>query len=414
MPSKQDFYVWEKQVQEMFPKVKSHHRTALAQYSFGLILAKCCGLTTVLAHLARFLACAVGTLKDRLRDLYRESQAQNGSARSELDPTACFGPLLRWAVCGQPQRRVALALDPTSLTDRFQVFCVSVLYQGGGLPVAWVVQKADQKGSWNAIWKQMLTRLHQELPPGFEVLVLTDRGLESAELFRTITTLGWHPLMRVKARGTFRPTGWKKRHKMKYFATSVGRRWAGEGVAYPTEHRLPCTLLAAWEPDHEEAWLILTDLPACGTDVAWYAWRMWCEQGYRTIKRGQWQWHRTQMSDPRRVERLWVVIALASMWAIDVGAEAEAAQLPAIPKEKPEEQKQDKEKKKKKKPKKRKLSLLKQGLTLLLMALINGDPMPMPRQKLQQHAWPQREWQSDDLKEEHMPVEIKRKKVTKC
>lgn len=400
MPAIEDFYAWNSQVQELFSELKPHHRKALAEYSFGLILAKCCGLTSVLAHLVLFFKCAVGTLRDRLRDLYRESNAQKGAARSELDPTLCFGPLLRWAVAGQPHRRLALALDPTCLTDRFQVLCVSVLYQGGGLPVAWTVQRGDQKGSWNAIWKKLLTKLHQELPAGYEVLVLTDRGLESAELFRAITALGWHPLMRVKAKGIFRPEGWKQGHPMKGFAASQGCRWAGVGVAYPTEQKLSCTLLAAWEAGHEDAWLILTDLPARGTDVAWYAWRMWCEQGYRTIKRGQWQWHRTQMSDPKRVERLWVVIALASLWVIDVAAESEAARLPEIPKEK--------------KPKKRKLSLLKQGLALLVIALIHGEPLPMPKRKMQQHPWPQREWKSDDLKEHEMQKDPKKKEVPKC
>ena len=37
------------------------------------------------------------------------------------------------------------------------------------------------------------------LGSGWQVLVLSDRGLESPDLFRTIVGLGWHPLMRVKA-----------------------------------------------------------------------------------------------------------------------------------------------------------------------------------------------------------------------
>lgn len=46
------------------------------------------------------------------------------------------------------------------------------------------------------------------LGPGWQVAVLTDRGLESAALFRAITARGFHPLMRVQAVGTFRPEGW--------------------------------------------------------------------------------------------------------------------------------------------------------------------------------------------------------------
>lgn len=143
------------------------------------------------------------------------------------------------------------------------------------------------------------------------------------------------------------------------------------GVVFPTGQKLTCTLLARSEEGHEEAWLILTDLPSSGSNVAWDAWRMWCEQGYRATKHGQWQWQRTQMTDPNRAARLWAVIALASMWAIDVGAQAEAAQLPKVPKV-------------------RVLCLLKQGLMILTMALIKGEEMPMPECRLDQHAWPPR------------------------
>ena len=77
------------------------------------------------------------------------------------------------------------------------------------------------------------------------------------------------------------------------------------------------------------------------------------------------------MTDPNRAARLWAVIALASMSAVDVGAQAEAAQLPKVPKV-------------------RVLCLLKQGLMILTMALIKGEEMPMPECRLDQHAWPPR------------------------
>jgi hypothetical protein len=380
MPHLDDFYAWRSRVQEQFVDLKPHQRTTLAEYSFGLILAGCCGLSSVLTHLTLLLSCRWCTLKDRLRDLYREATAQKGSARSELDYTLCFAPLLRWTLGSQ--KRLALALDPTCLSDRFRVLCVSVLYQGGAIPVAWAVQRASDKGSWNAIWKELLEHLRAAVADDVEVLVLTDRGLESPALFRTIVALGWHPLMRVKAAGKFRPHGWHRGYAMGQFAASVGRRWAGAGVAYPSGNCLPGTLLASWERDQEEPWLILTDLPPAGTDVTWYAWRTWCEQGYRSIKRGQWQWQRTQMKEPRRVARLWVVIALASLWAIDVGGEAETAQLPCVPKT-------------------RELSLLKLGLAVLQALRGNRQPMPLPSHRLEQHSWPERKWHSDFL-DEHM------------
>lgn len=246
MPHIDEVYRWRDQVQRLFPELREHQRRALAEYSFGMVLAGCCGLTKVVACLADFLTVASLALAQRLREFYRPASAQRGGARAEFDHMLCFAPLLRWAASSHENRRLALALDPTCLTDRFRVLCVSVLYEGAALPVAWAVQSAEQKGSWNDIWKDLLGRLEQSLGEGWDVLVLTDRGLESKALFGTITALGWHPLMRVKAQGHFRPQGWQKGHAMSVFAKAPGRRWAGAGVAYPTGDRLACTLVACW------------------------------------------------------------------------------------------------------------------------------------------------------------------------
>lgn len=374
MPHDSAFYEWKARVDVLFGALKPHHRVALAQYSFGMILARCCGLTGVVTHLAALLALKAHALRARLRELYQPASAQIGTARSEFDYTLCFAPLVRWAAGTHADKRLVLALDPTNLTDRLRVLCAAVLYHGCGLPVAWAVQRADEKGSWNAVWFDLLGRLKAALGDGWTVLVLTDRGLESPELFREIVRLGWHPLMRVKKCGKFRPTTWHKGYWMTHFAARVGARWSGEGVAYPTGERLGCTLLACWEAGHDEPWLILTDLPATGANPAWYAWRMWIEQGFRALKRGCWGWQRTRMRDPVRVARLWAVLAVATVYLVEVGGEGSSAHLPAI---------------------RGPLSRLKRGLLLVWLALLKDQPMP--RGTIRHHDWPQTTTVTDTL-----------------
>ena len=365
MPHTAAFYDWNSRVDTLFAALKPHHRAALAQYSFGMILARCCGLTAVVTHLVALLAFKAHALRQRLRELYQPAAAQLGTARSEFDYTLCFGPLVRWAAGTHPDKRLVLALDPTNLTDRFRVLVAAVLYHGCGLPVAWAVRTADEKGSWNGIWFDLLGKLKSALGDGWTVLVLTDRGLESPELFREIVRLGWHPLMRVKSCGHFRPAGWHRGHPMAHFASHVGTRWSGEGVAYPTGSRLGCTLLACREAGHDEPWLILTDLPASGANPTWYAWRMWIEQGFRALKRGCWQWHKTQMREPVRVARLWAVIAVATIYTVEVGGEAGAAELPPIWGA---------------------WSRLKLGLLRVWAALLNRESMP--KGVIRHHDWP--------------------------
>ncbi len=81
-----------------------------------------------------------------------------------------------------------------------------------------------------------------------------------------------------------------------------------------------------FEPGYADAWLVLTDLAPQAADVVWYSMRAWIEAGFKDTKRGGWQWHQTKMTDPARASRLWLAIAVATLWVLSVGGEADATQ----------------------------------------------------------------------------------------
>ena len=72
----------------------------------------------------------------------------------------------------------------------------------------------------------------------------------------------------------------------------------------------------------------MTDLAPSAGAAWWYGLRAWIEQGFKITKRGGWQWQRTRMSDPQRAARLWVAVAVATLWRLSVGGMADAT-LPA-------------------------------------------------------------------------------------
>jgi hypothetical protein len=237
-------YHWTERVTSRFPTLSRCQARLLALYSFGLVLAHACGLraVAVAVAVAKLLGQATNTVRQRLRAWYLEAAAKAGADRTEVDPAACFGPLLDWILATWTQPRLALALDPTYLGDRFIVLAVAVVYRGGAVPVAWVVRDAQQQGSWLPCWRSLLAGLAARVPPDWTVTVLSDRGLESADLFQAITGLGWHPLLRVKQGAQFRPNGWRDFWPLPRLVPCVGRRWKGRGHAYKSlKAPLRCT-----------------------------------------------------------------------------------------------------------------------------------------------------------------------------
>jgi hypothetical protein len=318
-------YAWLQLLASAFPHLPPAQLRGLAWFSFGMVLARSCSVSAVATQLADLLGQKFDTVKKRLREFYCEAGAKKGDRRCQLDVRACFPPLLRWVLRGWPSRRLAIALDATTLGQRFTTLAASVLYRGCAVPVAWRILPATAKHAWKGEWLGLLRELRAELPRGWTVIVLTDRGLYARWLFRAIQRQGWHPFMRVNVGGTFRPRHEKRRRPMASFAPRPGTSWRGRGQAFGGPgNQLRCALLARWDEGYADPWLVLTDLPAGSAEVCWYGLRAWIEQGFKRLKSGGWDWQNTRMSDPARAERLWLVMAVGTWWCLLVGGEAEA------------------------------------------------------------------------------------------
>jgi hypothetical protein len=320
---------WTMTVSTNLPQLTKPQGTVLALWSFGIAFTRCCGRGTVATFLALLLKQKVGTVEQRLYEWCLDAPDKAGAKRTALDVTLCFVPLLRWIVRLWAAPQLALTIDATSLGDRFVVLAVSVVYRGCAMPVAWTILPAGQKRAWRREWLRMLRLLRPAIPAGWTVLVLADRGLYARWLFRRIVRLGWHPFLRIKQGCKFRPAGQATFVWVRTLCGQVGQRWRGTGTACATrECQVACTLVAWWGEGHAEPWYILTDLSPDGCDAQWYGLRSWCEQGFKCTKRGGWQWQQTQMSDPARVARVWLALAVATLWVISVGSELELGPAP--------------------------------------------------------------------------------------
>jgi len=114
-------------------------------------------MTFLCATLALQVDCSEASLVQRLREWCYGAHDKQGQKRRELDVSTCFALVLQWILAWWPadQPRLALALDATTLAKRFTVLCISVVYRGCGIAVAWKVVAAPQKWSWQPYWLEL-------------------------------------------------------------------------------------------------------------------------------------------------------------------------------------------------------------------------------------------------------------------
>lgn len=322
-------YQMEEQLAQYLPVLRPAQRRGLALWVYGAVLAQSVCQNAVVSALL-----AVGgfhTVRQYLREWLYDGTDKAAPCRTQVAVEQCFAPLLGWLLAWWQGRELALAIDATLHGQRVAALVVSVLYRGSAVPVAWHILRANRKGAWLRPLGRLLRQLRPAIPKEMQVVVFADRGLWSPRLWRTIRAGGWHPVMRVRQATAFQPFG-AARQPAATLVRAPGEGWVGRGVVFRERQRQRVvTLVVVWGAAQREPWVVVTDLPPAEGGLCWYGLRMWIELGFRALKGVGWQWQHTRRTDPARVARHWLVLAVATLWVLAYGTRSEDAQTQGVP-----------------------------------------------------------------------------------
>ena len=320
----------QREVRTLLPRLSPAQAHVLGEMVYAMLAVDGCGMTRICSYLSELLGQAMNTLRHKYREIYYEREAKAGvkagrRKRREIVVEDHFADLLRGVLREwQGEKRLVLALDASTLTDRFTVLSISVVYRGCGIRVAWTMLEGHQEGEWRPHWERMLGQLRGSVPAEWMVLVMADRGLYAAWLFQAIQANGWHPFLRVKQKLSFRAEGEKTFGGIGERVRRTGRGWKGRGEWSEKGERMQGTVFVRWEKGYEEPICVVSDWPAEQGQAAWYQMRFWIEDEYKDGKRGWFHWEQTKMTKPERASRLWLVLSIVMQKAILVGGELEA------------------------------------------------------------------------------------------
>jgi hypothetical protein len=251
---------WAKIVSYHFPHLSLPEAAGLATWSFGMVITSSSSLTRVSEFIGRLNQEKTNTVKQRLKEWYLQADAKTGKKRNQLEVNECFAPLLKWILS---------------------------------------LWNSEEKGAWKPHWQELFQSLKDVVPPDWQVVVSSDRGLYADWLFEAICALNWHPFLRINHQGTYQIRGEKEWQFLETVVPNTGMSWSGIVTCFKT-NPLNCTLLACWDDSYKEPWLI-----------------------YRDMKSDGWQWHKTRLREPSRAERLWLAMSVATIWTLTIGTDTE-------------------------------------------------------------------------------------------
>jgi hypothetical protein len=129
----------------------------------------------------------------------KERQFARWLENSKIRETAIYKRLAQAALASWKGEKVYLALDSSSLWDRFVIVRVALVYRGRALPLSWFVLEHSSTSVAFETYKHILKEAAAILPPGCRVILLADRGFQDEDLFRLARDLGWGFRIRLKS-----------------------------------------------------------------------------------------------------------------------------------------------------------------------------------------------------------------------
>ena len=254
--------------------------------------------------------------KSKLRRLYR--WLCNGI----VDVSAYYRPFIKAALAGWAGQDIRLAIDGTSPNGACVVVRLSLCFRGRALPLCW---KTFDTRSHSIRYDWYVAVLDQALgliPEGCSVTLLGDRGFGHRRLMTWCQNAGWHYVLRLKADSiVVLPDG--SRRRLDTWKPERQTVLHLADVRLLDEHRHligPLHIHMAFAPEPaKEPWYLAADQEGSHAAIADYRCRMQIEASFRDDKSGGWNWEDSPLTRSDQVERLCLVMAVATLYAVTEG-----------------------------------------------------------------------------------------------
>ena len=304
---------------DLLPGLHGHLCNALAAVSLGVALAGHC-------HSGRVAALLPGRARPASGRRRVERLLANPRLRVRAGEVLASGALARAVLSRWSGREVVLILDETPGRGPLRCLRASAGYRGRAVPLAWACYREGELPARmpRLVWR-LLRRVARCLPADAPAVLVADRGLSWPGVLDCCAALGWHYVLRVQGTTRVEVPGGRggrvREVEARSLAPRVGDRWSGPVRAFKKAGWRDVHVAAVHEPGCAEPWLLVSDRPGGpGRHVRRYCRRAWCEQSHRDDKSAAFNWDRSRVTDPAHAGRLLLVLALATLLAISLGA----------------------------------------------------------------------------------------------
>ena len=220
-----------------------------------------------------------------------------------------MGALQNWK-----SQRLYLALDTTMLWNQFCIIHLSLVCGGRAIPFLWKV--LEHKSSTVAFveYKLMLRLAEKLLSSHGDIMLLADRGFANHELVNWLQNSTWHYCLRLPCDVNLH--GIRKRPiELKYLWPKKAEAALYHNVGLWLDGKYRCNIILANVRGVQEPWAVITDENPSLQTLWQYGMRFCIEELFLDSKSGVFQLEDSKIRHAKALERLYLIVALALLFA---------------------------------------------------------------------------------------------------
>jgi hypothetical protein len=275
----------------------------------GVILEKC-------VHLSRW----VNRRPGEVQAASKQRQFARWLDNKKIQEAVIYRQLAQKALASWEGEMIDLALDSSSLWDRFVIVRVALIYRGRALPLSWMVMKHASSTVAFVDYEHILKDAAAILPRGCRVILLADRGFDDNDLFCLARDLGWSFRIRLKRslrvyRASKPATNIRRLMPEKGKALFLHKVWLTDRCFGPVY----LALAHVHTRNGDEEWAIVSDEPTDLHTLDEYGLRFDLEENFLDDKSAGFQIESSEIRNAAMLSRLGLILATTTLYLVSTG-----------------------------------------------------------------------------------------------
>jgi hypothetical protein len=307
------------------------------------LMAVCSDQTTNIKQLVNLIWLVIGVINARSVALSKIANSLPGQAEAasrvtrirrwldngHVDVWALYQPLLAEVLNGWYRVKVMVVVDGTMVFgDRFphrdvpQIYRLSLLHGCRAVPLGWIVTRGTSVIEAKRM-KKLFKRTAAFLAPYTRhVTLLADRGFRDHDWAQLCAAVGWRWRIRVP-KNTIVTFANGRTCRIDQLGVKPGTVRCFQAVRLTRKDLFEANLAVTWSVGNAknpaELVAVMTGQHASAKTLRQYGWRMCIEQSFRDDKSGGFDMAHTRLLHPKRLERLLLAVAIATLWCHELG-----------------------------------------------------------------------------------------------